>query len=197
MSYLSELLGEAYKEGMTADEISEALETKKVGNNESEITRLKNALNKANSEAAEYKKQIRQNQSEEDRKAAEQKEEYEKIVKENADLKRSMNISAQKAKLIGLGYEEKLAEETATAMIDGDVEKIVSNQGIFLEAVKKNQKVTDMKNTPRPAAGGSDGDNGGAMNYDDLISKAQAEGNWANAAYYQRLKAMNEAESQP
>lgn len=197
MSYLSELLGEAYKEGMTADEISEALETKKVGNNESEITRLKNALNKANSEAAEYKKQIRQNQSEEDRKAAEQKEEYEKIMKENADLKRSMNISAQKAKLIGLGYEEKLAEETATAMIDGDVEKIVSNQGIFLEAVKKNQTVTQMKNTPRPAAGGSDGDNGGAMNYDDLISKAQAEGNWANAAYYQRLKAMNEAESQP
>lgn len=197
MSYLSDLLGEAYKEGMTADEISEALETKKVGNNESEITRLKNALNKANSEAAEYKKQIRQNQSEEDRKAAEQKEEYEKIMKENADLKRSMNISAQKAKLIGLGYEEKLAEETATAMIDGDVEKIVSNQGIFLEAVKKNQTVTQMKNTPRPAAGGSDGDNGGAMNYDDLISKAQAEGNWANAAYYQRLKAMNEAENQP
>lgn len=197
MSYLSELLGEAYKEGMTADEISEALETKKVGNNESEITRLKNALNKANSEAAEYKKQIRQNQSEEDRKAAEQKEEYEKIMKENADLKRSMNISAQKAKLIGLGYEEKLAEETATAMIDGDVEKIVFNQGIFLEEVKKNQTVTQMKNTPRPAAGGSDGDNGEAMNYDDLISKAQAEGNWANAAYYQRLKAMNEAENQP
>ena len=196
MSYLSDLLGEAYKEGMTADEVSEALEAKKAGN-DAEMTRLKNALNKANSEAAEYKKQIRQNQSEEDRKAAEQKEEYEKIMKENADLKRSMNISTQKAKLIGLGYEEKLAEETATAMIDGDVEKIVSNQGIFLEAVKKNQKVTDMKNTPRPTAGGSDGDNGGAMNYDDLISKAQAEGNWANAAYYQRLKAMNEAESQP
>lgn len=196
MSYLSELLGEAWKEGMTVEEVSAALEAKKAGN-DAEMTRLKNALNKANSEAAEYKKQIRQNQSEEDRKAAEQKEEWDRIVKENTDLKRSMNISTQKAKLIGLGYEEKLAEETATAMIDGDVEKIVSNQGIFLESVKKTQKENLMKSTPRPAAGGSDGDNGGAMNYDEMISKAQSAGNWGEAAYYQRLKAMNEAEAQP
>ena len=52
MSYLSDLLGSAYKEGMTEDEISTALQTVGQGN-EAEINRLKAALSKANSEAAD------------------------------------------------------------------------------------------------------------------------------------------------
>ena len=55
MSYLSDQLGEAYKEGMTEDEISAALEAK-YQSRDAEMNRLKNALTKANSEAAEYKK---------------------------------------------------------------------------------------------------------------------------------------------
>ena len=65
MSYLSDLLGSAYKEGMTEEEISTALET--VGNgNTAEVNRLKAALSKANSEAAEFKKQLRSKQSDDE-----------------------------------------------------------------------------------------------------------------------------------
>ena len=61
MSYLSDLLGDAYKEGMTEEEISTALQRAGAGakDNEAEVNRLKAQLSKANSEAADYKKQLR------------------------------------------------------------------------------------------------------------------------------------------
>lgn len=60
MSYLSDLLGNAYKEGMTEEEISTALQSAGAGakDNEAEVNRLKAQLSKANSEAADYKKQL-------------------------------------------------------------------------------------------------------------------------------------------
>lgn len=189
MSYLSDQLGEAYKEGMTEDEISAALEAK-YQSRDAEMNRLKNALTKANSEAAEYKKKIRESQSEEEQKAAAQKEEYDRIVQENADLKRNMNISTRKAQLIAQGYEEKLADETATAMIDGDLDKVLKNQGVFLEAQAKAIKEGQMRNTPRPSGDGSDGDNGSGVDWDKKIAEAQERGSLAEVAYYTRLKEM-------
>ena len=62
MSYLSDLLGSAYKEGMTEEEISTALQTVK-STSDAEVNRLKAALSKANGEAADYKKQLRNKQT--------------------------------------------------------------------------------------------------------------------------------------
>ena len=193
MSYLSDLLGEAYKEGMTEEEISAALEGKK-SSSEAEMNRLKNTLTKANSEAAEWKKKVREYQTDEEAKAAAQKEEFEKIMQENADLKRAANISDKKAKLISLGYDEKAADETAVAMIDGDLEKVIANQAVFLEAQKKNAVADQMRKTARPNGNGSDGDNSNGQDYDSLIAEAQASENLAAAAYYTRLQAMEQAQ---
>lgn len=120
MSYLSDLLGDAYKEGMTEEEISTALQSAGAGakDNEAEVNRLKAQLSKANSEAADYKKQLRGKQSEDEAAAAEQKATMDKLTQENADLKRSMALSEKKAKLLAMGYDEKLADDTATAMVD-------------------------------------------------------------------------------
>ena len=74
MSYLSDLLGEAYKEGMTEEEISTALQIAGAGqSNDAEINKLKAQLSKANSEAADYKKQLRGKQTADEAAAAEQK----------------------------------------------------------------------------------------------------------------------------
>ena len=51
---LKDLLKEAYKDNMTLEEIEAALEGVEVDT--SEVDRLKSALTKSNSEAAEYKK---------------------------------------------------------------------------------------------------------------------------------------------
>lgn len=189
MSYLSDLLGKAYKEGMTEDEISAALETVGQGN-EAEVNRLKAALSKANSEAADYKKQLRGKQSEDEANAAAQKEEHDRLAQENADLKRSIALSERKAKLLAMGYDENLATETATAMVDGDMDKVMANQSKYLEVQKKAIQADHMRKTPRPAAGS---ENTGGMDYAKKIAEAQASGNLTAAAYYTRLKAQEEA----
>lgn len=190
MSYLSDLLGKAYKEGMTEDEISAALETVGQGN-EAEVNRLKAALSKANSEAADYKKQLRTKQTDDEAAAAAQKEEHDQLVQENADLKRSMALSERKAKLLAMGYDESLADETATAMVDGDMDKVMANQSKYLEVQKKNIQADAMRKTPRPAAG--DDGNGGSMDYAKKIAEAQASGDYTAAAYYTRLQAQEAA----
>ena len=185
MSYLSDLLGSAYKEGMTEEEISTALET--VGNgNTAEVNRLKAALSKANSEAAEFKKQLRSKQSDDEAAAATQKEEHEKLVKENGELKRSIALSESKGKLLAMGYDEKLADETAAAMVDGDMDKVMANQSKYLEAQKKVIQADQMRKTPRPAAGSETG----GVDYAKKISEAQANGDYTAAAYYTRLQAQ-------
>lgn len=186
MSYLSDLLGTAYKEGMTEDEISEALKNV-TGTNEAEMLKLKNALNKANSEAAEYKKKLREKQTDDEAAKQAKDEEYNKLLQENTDLKRSMNVSEKKAKLLAMGYDEKLAGETAVAMVDGDMDKVMNNQSIYLEAQKKEITANHMKNTPRP---NQNGDDNGVVDYDKMISQAEAENNLLGIAYYTRLKEM-------
>lgn len=190
MSYLSDLLGKAYKEGMTEDEISAALETVGQGN-EAEVNRLKAALSKANSEAADYKKQLRTKQTDDEAAAAAQKEEHDRLVQENADLKRSMALSERKAKLLAMGYDESIADETAAAMVDGDMDKVMANQSKYLEVQKKNIQADAMRKTPRPAAG--DDGNGGSMDYAKKIAEAQASGDYTAAAYYTRLQAQEAA----
>ena len=189
MSYLSDLLGSAYKEGMTEEEISTALEA--VGNgNTAEVNRLNAALSKANSEAAEFKKQLRSQQSDDEAAAAAQKEEHEKLVKENGELKRSIALSESKGKLLAMGYDEKLADETAAAMVNGDMDKVMANQSKYLEAQKKIIQADQMRKTPRPAAGSETG----GMDYAKKISEAQANGDFTAAAYYTRLQAQDTAD---
>lgn len=189
MSYLKDLLGSAYKEGMTEDEISTALEAVGQGN-DAEVNRLKAALSKANSEAADYKKQLRSKQSDDEANAAAQKEEHDKLLKENGELKRSIALSDKKAKLLAMGYDEKLAEETASAMVDGDMDKVMANQSKYLEVQKKNIQADAMRKTPRPAAGSEIG----GVDYAKKIAEAQASGDYTAAAYYTRLQAQDVAD---
>ena len=191
MSYLSDLLGEAYKEGMTEEEISTALQTAGAGqSNTAELDKLKAQLSKANSEAADYKKQLRGKQTADEAAAAEQKAAMDKLTQENADLKRSFALSDKKAKLITMGYDEKLADSTAVAMVDGDMDTVIANQAKFNESREKAIQAELMKKTPRPAAG-SEGT--GGMDYAKKIEEAQASGNLTAVAYYTRLKAQDEA----
>lgn len=190
MSYLTNLLGTAYKEGMTEDEISTALEALNLSTgDDAEVTRLKAALSKANSEAADYKKQLRTQQAEAKATGTQQKEDYDKAMQEIADLKRSIALSEKKAKLLEMGYDADLADKTATAMVDGDMDAVLANQQTYLEAQKKTMKADQMRGTARPAAGAEDG----GMDYGKLIAEAQANGNFSAAAYYTRLQAQEEA----
>lgn len=165
MSYLQDLLGDAYKEGMSEEELSQALEAAKIGkaDNASEIEKLKaeiqktkDTLSKKNSEAAQYKKQYEAYLSEEEKKKLESEQRWNEIEAENKKLKREKSIAEFTSQFLGMGYDTELAKSTAEAMTDGDVAKVMQNQAVFTEAVKKQIKADLMRGNPDPVGGRSE-----------------------------------------
>jgi hypothetical protein len=155
---IKDLLKDAYREGMTVAEIEAALEGIEMPTDGSaEIDRLRAALTKSNSEAADYKKQLREKMSADEIKAKEDAESREKLQSDYDALLRKVTLSENKAKLLALGYGEALAESTAEAMVDGDLDTVFANQKKHLEAVAKKIREDVLKDTPKPEGGnGSD-----------------------------------------
>ena len=69
--------------------------------------------------------------------------------KYNALLTRTQ-IADNKASLIAIGYDEKLAEDTAKAMVEGDIATVIKNQQVVIAAAEKKAKGEAMLNTPNP-----------------------------------------------
>lgn len=151
---IKDLLKDSYKEGMTLDEINAALEGIEMPtDNTAEIDRLKNALSKSNSEAADYKKQLRDKMSAEEIKAKEDAEKWDELIKERDALLREKTVANHKAKYLALGYDEKLAGETAEALASGDLDKVFANQKKLIESVEKRVRADVLKDTPKPEGG--------------------------------------------
>ena len=152
---LKEVLGDAYKEGMTFEEVESALESVTIPeDNSAEIERLKNALSKSNSEAAGYKKQLREKMTEDEQKKQKEQEEREELQNKYDKLLRESVTAKTKAKLVAPGYDESLADETAEAMADGDSEKVFANQQKHLASFEKKVRAEALKNTPKPTPDG-------------------------------------------
>ena len=151
---IKDLLKDAYKEGMTIDEINAALEGIELPtDNSAEVERLKNALSKSNSEAADYKKQLREKMSAEEAKAKEDSEKYDDLQSKYDALLKESEITKNKARLLALGYEDKLATETAEAMTNGEIDKVFANQKKHLDSVEKKIREEVLSSTPRPTGG--------------------------------------------
>lgn len=129
-----------------------------------ESTKLKSALSKANSEAAEYKRLLREKQTEEERKEAERKEREAKVEEELNTLRRDKTVSGYVANCLALGYDKELANQAAEAMADGDAAKIFECQQKFLEAKQKEIEANALNKQPSltpgapPTAGQADKD---------------------------------------
>lgn len=151
---IKDLLKDAYKEGMTVDEINAALAGVEIpADNSAEIERLKTALSKSNTEAADYKKQLRDKMSAEEQKAKDEAEKFADLQNKYDTLLKESTISKHKARLLGLGYEDKLASETAEAIANGEMDKVFENQKKHQEAMDKKIRDEVLKGTPRPTGG--------------------------------------------
>lgn len=177
---------------MTPEQKLAALEGFEYEDNLAELEKQKNAVSKANSEAAEWKRKHNALLSEDEKKKQEDAEKLTQMEKELSELREAKRISEYKAKYIAQGYEEALAEETAQALADGDSAKVFANQSKFLEEYAKKVKADALKKTPKPTPGAGSG--GGAIDYDKKIEEAQKNGDLAAVAYYNRLRAQEEAE---
>lgn len=152
---------------MSAEEKLAALEgyefeTPKPSTDEAE--KLKAALSKANSEAAEWKRQFREKQTEQERQEAERAEREKAVEEELRGLRREKTVSGFVAQCLSLGYDKDLALRAAEAMADNDAATIFACQQEFLEAKQKELEATALNRQPKltsgapPVAGAKDKD---------------------------------------
>ena len=137
---------------MTAEQRVEALlnfeiEPPKVDESE-ETKRLKAALSRANSEASEWKKALREKQTEAERAEAERAEREKAVEDELRMLRRDKTVSGYVASCLALGYGKDLAQRAAEAMADGDAAKIMECQQEFLEAKTKELEAEALGKQP-------------------------------------------------
>ena len=140
---------------MTPEEKIKALEAFEMAEPDYTGYVKKEVFDKTASELTDYKKQLREKMSADEIKAKEEAEKQEKLQSEYDALVRKVSLSENKAKLLGLGYEDKLATETAEAMLDGNLDKVFANQKKHLETVEKKIREDVLHNTPKPEGGSS------------------------------------------
>ena len=104
-------------------------------NNESvkEIEHLKKLLSKANSEAADYKKQLRSKMTEEEQKAAE----IEAIKAENETFKKEKQVATFSKGLMSWGLDSSKADEMAASLVEGDITSFISLGKDYFETVSQ------------------------------------------------------------
>lgn len=140
---------------MTPEEKIKALEAYELADPDYTGYVKKDVFDKTASELAESKKQLREKMSADEIKAKEDAERQEKLQSDYDALLKKVSISENKAKLLALGYEDKLAGETAEAMTEGNLEKVFANQKKHLEAVEKKIREDVLHSTPKPEGGSS------------------------------------------
>ena len=113
----------------------------------------KEVFDRTASELANSKKQLREKMSAEEIKAKEDADKWDALIKERDALLREKTISGHKAQYLALGYDEKLATETAEAMANGEIEKVFANQRKHNEALEKKIRADVLKGTPIPEGG--------------------------------------------
>ena len=155
---LKDLLKDAYKEGITVEEIESALADVEIpADMSAEVERLKNANTKLSSENAEWKRKHREALSEDERKAQETADRIKQLEEQNATLLRESGVAKHKAKFLAMGYDETLANDAAAAMVDGDTEKLFSYQQKHQEALEKKIRADALKGTQKPVPDKGDG----------------------------------------
>lgn len=146
---------EGYAE-MSAEDKLKALEAYEVPEPDLSGYVEKKVFDRTASELAEKKKELREKMSEDEAAKLKEQEERSQLEEKYNALLRESTVSKNKAKLVALGYEESLADDTAEAMADGNLEKVFTNQKKYLESFEKKIRAEALKDTPKPTP---DGDN--------------------------------------
>ena len=109
-------------DNLSADEKVAALLNQEIEVEQTEpadVTKLKTSLSKANSEAAEYKRLLREKQTEAERAEADRAEREKALQDELASYRDRERISTYKANLMGAGIDEPTADLMAKSLPEG------------------------------------------------------------------------------
>lgn len=153
---------EGYREDMTSEEKIELLnsyeEPEPAAHNSEPAAPGKGFVTKAqfdkvSSDLAAAKKQLRSKMSEDEQREADRAATEAAMKEELEALRKEKALNSYKASYLAQGYEEKLAEEAATAMVDNDMEQVFSVMKRHAANMEKELRAKILKDTPVPPAG--------------------------------------------
>ncbi len=110
----------------------------------------KDLYDRTASELSAKKKELDNHLSDEEKQKKASEEEISALRSNYEKLLRESNVSKATAKFLALGYEDKLAAETAEAFVDGDTDKVFANQQKAQAALEKRIRGEALKGTPSP-----------------------------------------------
>ncbi len=187
MADIKTLLGDAYQEGMTLDEVNEALAAKDfVDRSVLNEYVPKSTADKYATEAAEYKKKLRATLTEAEQAAQAEKEKQDAKDARLQQLERTVSISSLKDKYIDLKYDSDTANKIAEATFDGDMDTVFDLQKKFLDNQQKSIRAEIMKNTPGASSG-----NQVEIDFTKQIQEAQAAGDFLTVSALLRQQAAS------
>lgn len=143
-------------DGLSADEKVAALLNQEIEVEQTEpadVTKLKTSLSKANSEAAEYKRLLREKQTEAERAEAERAEkdrEREELLKSLLEEKR---VSTYKAQLMSAGVDPDTADLMAKSLPEGVQDEYFLATKSFLDNQRQKLLTESINNQPGLSVG--------------------------------------------
>ena len=143
-------------ESLSAEEKLKALENfefEEKKDNSEEFQKLKESFNRASSEAAEYKRQLKDKMTEQER-LEEEKKEKDKLLESLLKEKEVANFTSN---FLSVGYSEEEAKKSAEAIANGDFKTVFGNLKTFIEGIEQSARADVIKSTPKPT-GKANGD---------------------------------------
>ena len=141
---------------MTAEQKLAALEAFEMPDPDFSGWVKKDVADKYASEAANFKKQLRERMSEEEAIKAKNAEDLAAVMAELDGLRAEKQIGEYTTQFMGLGYDAVLAKSTAEAIQKGDMATMFRNHAKFTADREKALKAEILKGTPTPPAGNGD-----------------------------------------
>lgn len=172
---LKDLVGDAYQEGMTVEDIAKAIKERSLVDPSTLPPAVsKETFDKTASELAALKREKKERMTAEEAEKAKQQE----ILDRMASLEKENNRMKQEKSFLSAGYDAETAAKLAGHIVDGNTEEFVKVQTAWLEEQKKAiyaqtkeelLKATPTVNTGTQEAGTS------AANTADQLAKTLGE----------------------
>lgn len=118
-----------------------------------ETQKLRDALNKASSQAADYKRQLHEKMTA-DELAKAQREERENALREELEsLRRERTVSNYTSSYLAMGYDADTARSLASNLPDGLGDEFFAAQKSFLDSKVQQIRTEVLNQQPQPTAG--------------------------------------------
>lgn len=165
---------EGYAE-MSAEDKLKALEAFEYDDFSADRDRYKKSNSDALSKVAELTKQLRATKTDEENAKADREALDKANAEKIASLEKELSVTKNEKKFIGMGYSEKLANEIAVAMADGDNEKVFECMATFNAEQDKKIRAEIAKKAPKIDDNGGDGKDDADISFAKRLGQNKAK----------------------